>query len=40
MHVKIRSDDMKKPLLNFLMIDDLLRAAIREDVNGEDVSGF
>lgn len=29
---------MKKPLLNFLMIDDLLRAAIREDVNGEDVS--
>jgi len=38
MHVKIRSDDMKKPLLNFLMIDDLLRAAIREDVNGEDVS--
>lgn len=29
---------MKKPLLNFFMIDDLLRAAIREDVNGEDVS--
>lgn len=29
---------MKHPVLSPLMMDDLLRAALREDINGEDVS--
>lgn len=29
---------MKKPILSSLNIDDVLRAALREDMNGEDIS--
>ena len=29
---------MKKPMLSSLNIDDVLRAALREDMNGEDIS--
>ena len=28
---------MKKPMLSSLNIDDVLRAALREDMNGEDI---